>query len=45
MFAQKFLTSFKRDKRAKAQKVDEVGEQVKKMLQTSNQQLILMVRG
>lgn len=44
MFAQRFLANFKREKRVKAKRVDLVAEQVKQMLQTSDQQLILMVR-
>ncbi len=53
MFATKFLASFKRpfgfaqgkEKRIRAKRVDIVAEQVKQMLQTSDQKLILMVRG
>ena len=44
MFAQKFLASWKKEKRQKV-RVDIVAEQVKQMLQTSDQKLILMVRG
>lgn len=44
MFYHKLTTTLKREKRAK-QRTDIVAEQVKKMLQTSDQQLILMVRG
>lgn len=45
MFAQKFLTNWKRSKRDRSKRADLVAEQVKKMLQTADQQLILMVRG
>lgn len=45
MFAQKFLAGWKKDKKVKTRRVDIVSEQVKQMLQTSGQQLILMVRG
>ena len=53
MFAQRFLANFKRpfgftqgkEKRVRAKRVDVVAEQVKQMLQTSDQKLILMVRG
>ena len=51
MFAQKFLNSFKRERR-RVQRVgqgsigiDLVNDQVKKVLQETNQKLILMVRG
>lgn len=44
MFAQRFVASLKRERKNK-QRVDVVAEQVKKVLQTSDQQLILMVRG
>lgn len=45
MFAARFMTNFKREKRARARRSDTVTEQVKKMLQTADQKLILMVRG
>lgn len=46
MFAQKFLANWKREKRVKAgRRVDLVAEQVKQVLQETNQKLILMVRG
>ncbi len=53
MFAQRFLAGFKRpfgftqgrEKRIRTKRVDQVTEQVKQMLQTSDQKLILMVRG
>ncbi len=52
MFAQRFIASLKREKRVRARKVDPdqigvdvVSEQVKQMLQETNQKLILMVRG
>lgn len=47
MFAQKFLaglTSLKKERRVKSRRVDLVAEQVKQMLQETNQKLILMVR-
>ena len=45
MFAQRFLAGFRKEKRIKTRKVDVVSEQVKQMLQETNQKLILMVRG
>lgn len=53
MFAQKFLAGLKKpfdfaqgkEKRTRVKRVDVVAEQVKQMLQTSDQKLILMVRG
>lgn len=45
MFAQRFVFSLRKGKKNRAQTVDIVAEQVKKMLQETNQQLILMVRG
>ena len=45
MFAQRLVANFKRDKRVKRQRVDLVAEQVKSLLATENQKLILMVRG
>lgn len=47
MFAQRFLMSFRREKRqaSRIRKSDAVTEQVRKMLQTADQKLILMVRG
>lgn len=44
MFAQ-ILATIKKEKRVKAQRIDVVAEQVKKVLQDTDQQLILMVRG
>lgn len=44
MFAQRLLTGFKKEKRARARKSDAITEQVKRMLQASDQKLILMVR-
>ncbi|MBI4035400.1 hypothetical protein HY383_00470 [Candidatus Daviesbacteria bacterium] len=46
MFASKFVMGLKREKRARInRRADVVTEQVKKMLQTADQKLILMVRG
>ncbi len=45
MFAQRLLTGLKKEKRARGQKADTVTEQVKQVLQTADQKLILMVRG
>lgn len=45
MFATRFITSFKREKRTRTPKRDIISEQVKKMLQEADQKLILMVRG
>ena len=45
MFAQRIVDSFKREKRVKRQRVDLVAEQVRQVLQTEDQKLILMVRG
>jgi len=49
MFADKFVTSFRRiynssPKRSKLHRVDVMADQVKKMLQDSDQKLILAVR-
>lgn len=44
-FAQKFAANFKKGKRVKIQRIDIVAEQVKKVLETEDQKLILMVRG
>ncbi len=51
MFANKWMTNFKRaylptgrEKRIRARKADTVAEQVKQVLQTADQKLILMVR-
>lgn len=44
MFAQKFLSSLKKEKRVRVRK-DLMTEQVKQVLQDSDQKLILMVRG
>lgn len=43
MFSTKFTTGLKREKRTK--RIDTVAEDVKKVLQTLDQKLILMVRG
>lgn len=45
MFAQRFVQSFRREKRIRGRKTDLVTEQVKKVLADSDQKLILMVRG
>ena len=45
MFDQKFFPNLKKAKRNKSQKIDVIAEQVKKTLQTSDQKIILMVRG
>ena len=51
MFAQKFIDNFKKDKRRVRRisqglrGIDLVNEQVKKVLQETDQKLILMVRG
>lgn len=44
MFADKFVSSFKRVKRNRLTRVDVMADQVKKMLQDSDQKLILAVR-
>lgn len=44
MFADKIVASLRREKRAR-KRVDMMAEQVKKVLATSDQKLILMVRG
>lgn len=44
MFAQRSLTNLKKEKRDRGQRKDLMAEQVKKVLQTSDQKLILMVR-
>jgi len=52
MFASKWMTSFRWDKRTRVRRaglersreVDTVAEQVKQVLQTADQKLILMVR-
>ncbi len=44
MFADKFVSSFRKVRRSRPNRVDIVGEQVKKMLTDSDQKLILMVR-
>ena len=44
MLVQKLMNGLKKEKRARAKKADVVTEQVKEMLQTENQKLILMVR-
>lgn len=45
-FTEKIVNKFKRSRRARgSKKVDIVSEQVKDLLQTSDQQLIQMVRG
>lgn len=45
MFASRLVTAFRREKRVRARRSDVVTEQVKKVLQTADQKLILMVRG
>ena len=45
MFAQRLISSFRKEKRARGRRVDVVAEQVKEMLKDSDQKLILMVRG
>jgi len=46
MFAQRFVDRIQgKEKRGKVARVDIVAEQVKKMLQASDQKIILMVRG
>ncbi|MDP3948286.1 MAG: hypothetical protein Q8P87_01090 [bacterium] len=47
MFASRLMTAFRREKRIRARKgsVDDIAEQVKQVLQTADQKLILMVRG
>jgi len=45
MFASKFITQLKGEKKIRAKRIDVVGEQVKKVLQNADQQIILMVRG
>ena len=44
MFAAKFLSGFKKEKRLRVKRVDVVDDQVKKVLTNADQQLILMVR-
>ena len=44
MFEQKFLTGFKKERKVRAQRSDDVTDQVRKMLQAVDQKLILMVR-
>ena len=44
LFPKSFTETFKKP-RAKPQRVDVIAEQVKKMLQASDQKIILMVRG
>ena len=44
MFAQRLVASFKRSKK-RVHRIDIVTEQVRKMLATEDQKLILMVRG
>ena len=45
MFVSGLVTAFKREKRVRTRKSDVVTEQVRKVLQTADQKLILMVRG
>lgn len=45
MFAQRFVQSFRRERRGRAKKSDLITEQVRKVLQDTDQKLILMVRG
>lgn len=44
MFAARLMASFKRDRKVRTRRVDVITEQVKKVLQTADQKLILMVR-
>ncbi len=44
IFADRIVASFRKDKRAK-RRVDTMSEQVRKVLATADQKLILMVRG
>ena len=44
MFATRWVTNLRREKRVRARRVDVVTEQVKKVLQATDQKLILMVR-
>ncbi len=45
MFAQKFAAGFRKVRRSKTHRIDVVADQVRKMLQETDQKLILMVRG
>ena len=45
MFADKWVATFKKEKRIRRRGADVVTQQVRKMLQTADQKLILMVRG
>ena len=45
MFATRWVTFFKKDRKARIRRMDVVAEQVKKVLQEADQKLILMVRG
>ena len=50
MFASRLVTAFRRERKIRTGRVSRVGmdtvtEQVKKVLQTADQKLILMVRG
>ncbi len=45
MLTTKLMTNSIREKKARAKRLDIVTEQVKKVLQDSDQKLILMVRG
>ena len=45
MFATWLVNSLRREKKNRTLRVDVVAEQVKKVLQETDQQLILMVRG
>ena len=45
MFATWLVNSLRREKKNRTRRVDVVAEQVKKVLQETDQQLILMVRG
>lgn len=44
MFATRFWTGLKREKKIRARRVDTVADQVRQVLQAADQQLILMVR-
>lgn len=45
MFAARFISGFKKERRARKTAMDTIAEQVKKVLKDSDQKLILMVRG
>lgn len=45
MLATRFLTTFRKEKKSRVREADILTEQVKKILRSSDQKLILMVRG